>query len=111
MGRSPGRFVKVRAGFLKSVATPSEWTSGEEVYDGVELLVTRKGAILAGADLGIIPGSMATGTYIVRGLGNGHAYNSASHGAGRRMRGRPLCPHGTVRAHWSRLGPEGEVRG
>jgi tRNA-splicing ligase RtcB len=35
----------------------------EEVYDGVELLVTRKGAIRAGAaDLGIIPGSMATGT-------------------------------------------------
>ncbi|MCW2917353.1 MAG: hypothetical protein JWN52_5421 [Actinomycetia bacterium] len=58
----------------------------EEVYDGVELLVTRKGAIRAGAgDLGIIPGSMATGTYIVRGLGNSQAYNSASHGAGRKM--------------------------
>ncbi|MFC4909380.1 RtcB family protein [Actinomadura gamaensis] len=58
----------------------------EETYDGVELLVTRKGAIRAGkGDLGIIPGSMATGTYIVRGLGNPLAYNSASHGAGRRM--------------------------
>jgi tRNA-splicing ligase RtcB len=58
----------------------------EETYDGVELLVTRKGAIRAGeGDLGIIPGSMATGTYIVRGLGNEHAFNSASHGAGRRM--------------------------
>jgi tRNA-splicing ligase RtcB (3'-phosphate/5'-hydroxy nucleic acid ligase) len=58
----------------------------EEKYDGVELLVTRKGAIRAGeGDLGIIPGSMATGTYIVRGLGNAKAYNSASHGAGRKM--------------------------
>ncbi|MCP2341451.1 RtcB family protein [Actinomadura rupiterrae] len=58
----------------------------EETYDGVELLVTRKGAIRAGSgDLGIIPGSMATGTYIVRGLGNALAFNSASHGAGRRM--------------------------
>jgi tRNA-splicing ligase RtcB len=58
----------------------------EETYDGVELLVTRKGAIRAGeGDLGIIPGSMATGTYIVRGLGNDGAFNSASHGAGRRM--------------------------
>jgi tRNA-splicing ligase RtcB (3'-phosphate/5'-hydroxy nucleic acid ligase) len=58
----------------------------EEVYDGVELLVTRKGAIRARrGDLGIIPGSMATGTYIVRGLGNEAAFNSASHGAGRRM--------------------------
>jgi tRNA-splicing ligase RtcB len=58
----------------------------EETYDGVELLVIRKGAIRAGeGDLGIIPGSMATGTYIVRGLGNEAAFNSASHGAGRRM--------------------------
>ncbi|MFI7617993.1 RtcB family protein [Nonomuraea terrae] len=58
----------------------------EERYDGVDVLVTRKGAIRAGAgDLGIIPGSMATGTYIVKGLGNGAAFNSASHGAGRKM--------------------------
>ncbi|GGL15986.1 RNA-splicing ligase RtcB [Sphaerisporangium melleum] len=58
----------------------------EESYDGLDLLVTRKGAIRAGAgDLGIIPGSMATGTYIVRGLGNTEAFNSASHGAGRKM--------------------------
>jgi tRNA-splicing ligase RtcB len=58
----------------------------EEVYDDVEVMVTRKGAIRAGdGDLGIIPGSMATGTYIVRGLGNETAFNSASHGAGRKM--------------------------
>ncbi|GAA3726205.1 tRNA-splicing ligase RtcB [Spinactinospora alkalitolerans] len=58
----------------------------EESYDGVDVLVTRKGAIRAGrGDLGIIPGSMATGTYIVRGLGNPDSFNSASHGAGRRM--------------------------
>jgi tRNA-splicing ligase RtcB len=58
----------------------------EETYDGVDLLVTRKGAIRAGrGDLGLIPGSMGTGSYVVRGLGNALAYNSASHGAGRRM--------------------------
>lgn len=58
----------------------------EETYDGVEMLVTRKGAIRAGfGDLGIIPGSMGTGSYIVRGLGNQDAFTSASHGAGRRM--------------------------
>ncbi|MEV5501665.1 RtcB family protein [Nonomuraea fuscirosea] len=58
----------------------------EERYDGVDVLVTRKGAIRAGSgDLGIIPGSMATGTYIVKGLGNSAAFNSASHGAGRKM--------------------------
>ncbi|WP_446215367.1 RtcB family protein [Micromonospora sp. IBHARD004] len=58
----------------------------EETYDGVDVLVTRKGAIRAGrGDLGIIPGSMGTGSYIVRGKGNPDAYCSASHGAGRRM--------------------------
>ncbi|OXM73617.1 MULTISPECIES: RtcB family protein [Amycolatopsis] len=58
----------------------------EETYDGVEVLVTRKGAIRAGSgDLGIIPGSMGTGSYIVRGLGNETSFHSASHGAGRRM--------------------------
>lgn len=58
----------------------------EETYDGMDLLVTRKGAIRAGSgDLGIIPGSMGTGSFIVRGLGNTDAFNSASHGAGRKM--------------------------
>jgi tRNA-splicing ligase RtcB len=48
--------------------------------------VTRKGAIRAGAgELGIIPGSMGTRSYIVRGLGNPESFESASHGAGRRM--------------------------
>ncbi|ASO22538.1 RtcB family protein [Actinoalloteichus hoggarensis] len=58
----------------------------EERYDGVDVLVTRKGAIRAGSgELGIIPGSMGTGSYIVRGLGNRESFQSASHGAGRRM--------------------------
>ncbi|GAB2495929.1 RtcB family protein [Luteococcus sediminum] len=57
-----------------------------EEHDGLELMVTRKGAIRAGSgDLGVIPGSMGTGSYIVRGLGNESSYQSASHGAGRRM--------------------------
>ncbi len=58
----------------------------EERYDGVDLLVTRKGAIRAGSgEYGIIPGSMGTGSYIVKGLGNAASFNSASHGAGRKM--------------------------
>ncbi|HEX6272897.1 MAG TPA: RtcB family protein [Polyangiaceae bacterium] len=58
----------------------------EEHHFGEELLVTRKGAIRAGAgELGIIPGSMGTKSYIVRGKGNPLAFESASHGAGRRM--------------------------
>jgi tRNA-splicing ligase RtcB len=58
----------------------------EETHFGEDVLVTRKGAIRAGrGDLGIIPGSMGTGSYIVRGLGNADSFESASHGAGRRM--------------------------
>jgi tRNA-splicing ligase RtcB len=58
----------------------------EETYDGVDVVVTRKGAIRASVgDMGIIPGSMGTGSYIVRGLGNEAAFCSASHGAGRKM--------------------------
>lgn len=58
----------------------------QETFDDVELIVTRKGAIRAGlGDMGVIPGSMGTGSYIVRGLGNPDSYESASHGAGRRM--------------------------
>lgn len=48
--------------------------------------VTRKGAVRAReGDLGIIPGSMGTKSYIVKGKGNKESFNSCSHGAGRRM--------------------------
>jgi tRNA-splicing ligase RtcB len=58
----------------------------EEVHYGEEVLVTRKGAIHAGrGQLGIIPGSMGTRSYVVRGLGSAESFESASHGAGRRM--------------------------
>jgi tRNA-splicing ligase RtcB (3'-phosphate/5'-hydroxy nucleic acid ligase) len=58
----------------------------EETHHGEALLVTRKGAISARAgQLGVIPGSMGTRSYIVRGLGNPEALHSASHGAGRKM--------------------------
>ena len=58
----------------------------EERHFGEDVFVTRKGAIRAGrGELGIIPGSMGTRSYIVRGLGNPDSYESASHGAGRRL--------------------------
>ncbi len=56
-----------------------------EVHDGRELWITRKGAIKADVDdLGVIPGSMGTRSYIVRGRGNAASWMSCSHGAGRR---------------------------
>ncbi|MFI5715975.1 RtcB family protein [Nocardia sp. NPDC051750] len=58
----------------------------EEMIDGVPMLVTRKGAVRAGAgDMALIPGSMGTRSYVVRGKGNPESFQSASHGAGRRM--------------------------
>ena len=58
----------------------------KEVHDGDEVVVHRKGATPAGEGvLGIIPGSMATSTYVVRGKGNADSLNSAAHGAGRVM--------------------------
>ncbi len=58
----------------------------EETHFGEDVIVTRKGAISARkGELGIIPGSMGTKSYIVRGLGNPDSFHSASHGAGRRM--------------------------
>lgn len=51
-----------------------------------ELIVHRKGATPAGRGvLGIIPGSMATPGFVVRGKGKPESLNSASHGAGRVM--------------------------
>jgi tRNA-splicing ligase RtcB len=58
----------------------------KELHFGAEVWVTRKGAIRAEkGDEGIIPGSMGAKSYIVKGLGNPESFNSASHGAGRKM--------------------------
>jgi tRNA-splicing ligase RtcB len=57
-----------------------------EHHFGEDILVTRKGAVSARkGELGIIPGSMGTRSYIVRGRGNEDSFHSCSHGAGRRM--------------------------
>ena len=57
-----------------------------ETHFGRSLLVTRKGAVSAReGQLGIIPGSMGTRSYIVRGKGNAESFHSCSHGAGRVM--------------------------
>src|ERR1700692_3050935 len=51
-----------------------------------EVIVHRKGATPAGAGvLGVIPGSMASPGYVVRGKGSPESLHSAAHGAGRVM--------------------------
>lgn len=57
-----------------------------ENHFGKNIYVTRKGAVSAkDGELGIIPGSMGTRSYIVKGKGNAESFHSCSHGAGRRM--------------------------
>jgi len=57
-----------------------------EHHHNKDMWITRKGAIKAASgDMGIIPGSMGTSTFIVEGLGSAASYDSCSHGAGRRM--------------------------
>lgn len=79
------RFVRADVQFEAPISCHHNYVA-EEQHFGAEVLVTRKGAIRAGlGELGIIPGSMGTRSYIVRGLGNEESFQSASHGAGRRM--------------------------
>ena len=58
----------------------------KEHHMGKNVWVTRKGAIqMQEGQLGVIPGSMGTHSYIVEGLGNVLSFKSAPHGAGRRF--------------------------
>lgn len=57
-----------------------------EHHYGENVIVHRKGAVRARAgEVGIIPGSQGTNSYIVEGLGCPEAFMSSSHGAGRVM--------------------------
>ncbi len=71
-----------------------------ERHFGADVWVTRKGAIRANeGELGIIPGSMGTRSYIVRGKGNRDSFNSCSHGAGRKMSRRAAKEAFSVEDH------------
>ncbi len=75
LGRKPVQMVENHHNFA--------W---KEKWEGRDVIVHRKGATPAGEDvLGIIPGSMASAGFIVKGRGVESSVNSASHGAGRKM--------------------------
>ncbi len=60
--------------------------ASSETFNGIRVMVHRKGATQARlGEIGIVPGSMGTASYIVEGLGNSESFNSCSHGAGRKM--------------------------
>ena len=60
--------------------------AAEESHFGEKVWVHRKGATRAlQGEIGIIPGSQGTKSYIVEGKGNPESFTSCSHGAGRKM--------------------------
>jgi tRNA-splicing ligase RtcB (3'-phosphate/5'-hydroxy nucleic acid ligase) len=78
--------MKKDADIDNSVNIHHNYCKCEDCGDGRKLYVTRKGATSAAkGEMGIIPGSMGTGSYITRGRGNMMSWRSSSHGAGRRM--------------------------
>jgi tRNA-splicing ligase RtcB len=63
-----------------------------ENHFGKDVMVHRKGATSAKLDeIGIIPGSQGSASFIVRGLGNRDSFASCSHGAGRKMGRKQAC--------------------
>jgi tRNA-splicing ligase RtcB (3'-phosphate/5'-hydroxy nucleic acid ligase) len=71
---------------IKVIENHHNFAWKEQLADGTEVMVHRKGATPAGAnDLGIIPASMTQPGFVIRGKGINEGINSASHGAGRKM--------------------------
>lgn len=78
-------WVGARVEELERINCHHNFTKKETHFD-TEVWVSRKGAIEAlPGQPGLIPGSMGTASYVVEGLGNRQALNSAPHGAGRRL--------------------------
>ncbi|MCH1884397.1 RtcB family protein [Agrococcus sp. ARC_14] len=80
-----GRFVGVEIEEQERINCHHNFTESEQHF-GKRVWVSRKGAIMADEGRpGLIPGSMGTASYVVEGLGNPVALNSAPHGAGRTL--------------------------
>ncbi|MDT0276693.1 RtcB family protein [Blastococcus goldschmidtiae] len=78
-----GRFLGTEVERTETVNCHHNYTERETHY-GREVWLSRKGAISAReGQLGLIPGSMGTASYVVAGLGNVPSLMSSPHGAGR----------------------------
>lgn len=83
-----------------------------EHHYGTNVLVHRKGATRARAgELGMIPGSQGTSSYIVKGLGNPDSFESCSHGAGRKLGRRQAQRELDLNAEIALLEERGVVHG
>lgn len=77
--------IRPNVAFEPMINIAHNYAAWEEHF-GKQVIVHRKGATRAyKGEIGIIPGSMGTYSYIVEGLGNPESFMSCSHGAGRRL--------------------------
>ena len=71
---------------LENIQCHHNFTQKESHFGEDDIWVTRKGAIQAlDGQMGLIPGSMGTRSYVVRGRGDIESFQTAPHGAGRRF--------------------------
>lgn len=102
--------IGLRTNPLAMIENHHNFAWKEKDSAGNELIVHRKGATPAGKGvLGIIPGSMASPGFIVRGKGEANSINSASHGAGRvmsRTKAKATLNQKAVAAHLRNAGVE-----
>ncbi len=83
-----------------------------EHHFGSNVMVHRKGATQAKeGQIGIIPGSQGTKSYIVKGKGNTESFNSCSHGAGRKMGRKQAIKNLDLEAEIKHLDDMGVVHG
>ena len=83
-----------------------------EHHFGKDVIIHRKGATRAYKDeIGIIPGSQGTKSYIVRGLGNPESFMSCSHGAGRVLGRKEACRKLDLQSEIDRLNALGIIHG
>ena len=110
------------AAFIQEINIHHNYAA-KETHFGETYWIHRKGATSAKeGELGIIPGSMGTASYIVRGRGNVDSFMSCSHGAGRCMSRTKACQELTAEAcdaalegivydRWKRSKPFGKRTG
>lgn len=83
-----------------------------EHHMGRDVIVHRKGATSARiGEIGIIPGSQGTKSYIVEGRGNIESFQSCSHGAGRKMGRKEACRTLNLEEEIKKLTDQGIVHG
>ncbi|MBT9861447.1 RtcB family protein [Bacteroides xylanisolvens] len=103
--------VKPETDFEPMINIAHNYAAWENHFDQ-DVIVHRKGATRAyEGEIGIIPGSMGTKSYIVEGLGNPESFKSCSHGAGRLMGRKDACRRLSLDEEKERMNQQGIIHG